>query len=259
MNKVTIAFDIETYKDPIESVDYMSQRPVGISVIGAVLAFEGHPDAYPFVWWGTHPVSWAVHPRVEPKIPDALIPLGVTSFLSWLGGWMSYDATVVGWNSAGFDFQILLEETQNLELSMLVSSLCKLHIDIMYHFACCMGYRLGLDAAAKGMGLAGKQELEGGAHGEAAPGMWKKGVEERRKVIKYLVRDCVTTLETYQAIVANHGLLNWTSKKGRPMSARLGEILTVAEASKLPMPDMSWGTPFDRNYSVGWMADTIKE
>ncbi len=259
MNKVTIAFDIETYKDPIEGIDYMTQRPVGISVIGAVLAFEGHPDLYPFVWWGTHPVSWAVHPKVEPAIPAALSPLGDTSFLSWLGGWMSYDATVVGWNSAGFDFPVLLEETQNPQLSFLVSSLCQQHIDIMYHFACRMGYRLGLDAAAKGMGMAGKHTFEGGGHGEVAPIMWKLGVEQRRKVIDYLVQDCVTTLNTYQAIVANNGIVNWTSKKGRPMSARLGEILTVAEASKLPMPDMSWGTPFDRNYSVGWMADTIKE
>ncbi len=259
MSKVTIAFDIETYKDPIEGVDYMSQRPVGISVIGAVLAFEGSNQWFPFVWWGVESLSWAIHPNVTVPLPFMLNPSGAISFLAWLGGWMSNGATVVGWNSAGFDFSILLEEAQLPAIKIMVTDFCQHHIDIMYHFACRMGYRLGLDAAAKGMGLAGKHTFEGGGHGEVAPVMWKLGVEQRRKVIDYLVQDCVTTLNTYQAIVVNNGTVVWTSKKGRPMSARLGEILTVAEASKLPMPDMSWGTPFDRNYSIGWMTETAKE
>ena len=63
--------------------------------------------------------------------------------------------TLLTWNGLGFDFDILSEESNLLDTCR---QLAANHVDMMFHVFCELGHAVGLDAAAKGMGLAGKTE-----------------------------------------------------------------------------------------------------
>ena len=81
--------------------------------------------------------------------------------------------TIATWNGLGFDFDILAEESGMLvECRMLAIG----HVDMIFHVLCELGYGVGLDAAAKGMRLAGKSK---GMSGELAPCCGLKGAGKR--------------------------------------------------------------------------------
>ena len=67
-------------------------------------------------------------------------------------------------------------------------SLAKSHVDMMFHVLCQLGHGVGLDAAAKGMGLAGKSK---GMSGAVAPVLWAEG--RREEVLQYVAQDVRTT------------------------------------------------------------------
>ena len=88
----------------------------------------------------------------------------------------------------GFDFDILAEESGMLEECR---DLAVSHVDMMFHVFCQLGYGVGLDAAARGMELAGKSK---GMSGVLAPVLWAEG--RREEVLEYVAQDVRTTLES---------------------------------------------------------------
>ncbi len=153
------------------------------------------------------------------------------------------DYTLLTWNGCGFDFDILAEESG---MHKQCKALALNHIDMMFHFHCSKGYPLGLDAAAKGMGLPGKPE---GMDGAKAPELWPA---DPHRVMSYCATDVLNTLAVAEAVEAA-GRLNWTARSGNPNSWPCKKWLTVKEALELPEPDTSWmSTPWAREKFYGW-------
>ena len=119
----------------------------------------------------------------------------------------------------------------------------------MFHIYSKLGYPLGLEKAAKGMGTPGKPE---GMDGEKANQMWRDG--ERKPVIDYCAQDVVSTLALAKAC-EDRGYLKWTSNRG---NARIFEIegawMPVKRAINEPRPDTSWMTdPIPPQNFTGWL------
>src|SRR4030067_168 len=85
----------------------------------------------------------------------------------------------------------------------------KTPLDVRFHVCCRQGYALGLDQAARGMGLPGKPP---GMSGEMAPKYWKAG--RRQEVLAYVAQDGRTTLDLATR-VDQQGRLQWKRKTGR--------------------------------------------
>jgi hypothetical protein len=160
---------------------------------------------------------------------------------------MAAGYTILTWNGLGFDFDILAEESGMVSEC---NDLAVDHIDMMFHVFCLKGYPLGLDKAAKGMGLKGKPL---GISGEMAPRMWAEG--QYQEVLDYVKQDVKTLMELAHAIdMERH--LRWTSNSGRPQRLPLpSSWLTVREAMELPEPDTSWmSNPWPRTKFTKWLA-----
>ena len=155
--------------------------------------------------------------------------------------------TIVTWNGLGFDFDVLAEESGMLEQC---KRLAKCHVDLMFHVLCELGYGVGLDAAAKGMRLAGKTE---GMSGAAAPLLWAEG--RREEVLKYVTQDVKTTLELATTCEAQ-GVMRWIARSGKLRLMALPKgWLSVEAAGKLPEPDTSWmADPLSRKTVMGWLG-----
>ncbi len=121
---------------------------------------------------------------------------------------------------------------------------------MMFHVLCQLGHGVGLDAAARGMGLAGKPE---GMNGGLAPTLWAEG--KREEVLRYVGHDARTTLDVARAC-ESCGEFRWVARSGRLRCMTLGEgWLTVEEALRLPLPDTSWmDEPWPREKFTGWMG-----
>jgi len=119
---------------------------------------------------------------------------------------------------------------------------------MMFHFFCLQGYVLGLDKAARGMGLPGKPD---GLSGAQMPRFWSEG--RYREVLDYLKQDVQLTLRLAQ-VVEQRGCLNWISQRGKACQVRIPRWLTVAEARRLPLPDTTWMTrPWPRSKFTAWL------
>lgn len=81
--------------------------------------------------------------------------------------------TLLTWNGLGFDFPVLADESGLLAECQ---EFARNHVDMMFYILCIRGHRLGLDTAAKGMGLPGKTE---GMTGADAPKLWADGQYEK--------------------------------------------------------------------------------
>ncbi len=124
------------------------------------------------------------------------------------------------------------------------------HVDMMFHVFCELGHGVGLDAAARGMGIAGKTK---GMNGAKAPLLWAEG--KREEVLRYVAQDVRTTMELATACEAC-GAFRWVARSGKVRSVRLSQgWLTVEAALELPLPDTSWmDAPWPRTKFTGWMG-----
>jgi hypothetical protein len=155
--------------------------------------------------------------------------------------------TLLTWNGLGFDLDILAEESGLLPQCR---ALAVAHVDLMFHVFCQLGHGVGLDAAARGMGLAGKTK---GMKGELAPVLWAQG--KREEVLRYVGQDVRTTLDLATACESGREL-RWVARSGKVRSMALpGGWLTVSDALELPLPDTSWmDSPWPRGRFTGWMG-----
>lgn len=228
-----LAFDLEIAKplpDGIE--DWKTIRPLGICC-AATLSGNG---------------TTTFHGRTpNGEIADQLEPLDITQLVEHLVAAVDSGYTILTWNGLGFDFDVLAEESSELQT-------CKVlaldHVDMMFHIFCLKGYPLGLDTAAKGMGLPGKTP---GMTGDKVPIYWAQG--RRVEILDYLIQDVRTTLLLGQA-VEQRRQLRWTSRSGKPQSLPMHDgWLTVRQAIELPEPDTSWmDDPWPRSKFMGWLA-----
>jgi hypothetical protein len=154
--------------------------------------------------------------------------------------------TVATWNGVGFDFDILAEESGMLTQCR---RLALDHVDPMFHILCELGFGVSLQAAARGMKLAGKPE---GMNGAMAPVLWAEG--RREVVLDYVAQDARTTAKLARECEAR-GTFRWITRRRvlRTMELPKG-WLTVEEAERLPEPDTSWmAEPWARAEFTAWL------
>lgn len=157
--------------------------------------------------------------------------------------------TLLSWNGLSFDFPVLASASGMHEVC---AKLALRHVDIMFHVVCVRGHYLGLDKAARGMGLAGKPE---GLSGALVPELWLNG--ERGRVLDYLSQD-VRALMALARAIEDRGGLRWISNSGRENFIEMERLLTVEEALALPLPDTSWMTdPPDRKKLAAWATGAV--
>jgi hypothetical protein len=226
-----LAFDIESTKVMEDASDWRSQRPLGISCAATLLA-----DSYePILWHGGNDRSCPA---------DKMSPQEAAALVDYLEDQTKRGYTLVTWNGVGFDLDVLAEESGMLEACRKLASS---HVDMMFHVLCRLGHGVGLDAAARGMGLAGKTK---GTTGAVAPVLWARG--EREKVLAYVGQDVRTTLELVRECEPL-GALRWISRSGRLRTMRLPDgWMPVEAALELPLPNTSWmDEPWPRERFTG--------
>lgn len=248
-----LSFDIEIAKELPEDGDWEQYRPLGISC--AATLRSGDP----------RPLKW--FPNMSRGRPDegAMSKPELHKLIDYMDEQMSYGFIPLTWNGLKFDFDVLAEESDD---AVSCRKLALNHVDMMFHFFCLKGFPLSLNAATKGMKLGGKTE---GMTGALAPPLWSSNdirlielnrpdlakltpVEKRGHVLEYVSQDVSATLELAEAI-DKAGWLNWTSKKGRPNSARFENgFLTVSKALALPRPGNAWmSDPIKRESFYEWI------
>lgn len=220
-----LAFDIETAKVAVEGIDLLAQRPLGISC-AATLTSDGDLQ----VWQGAGEKMTVRQCR---KLVEYLEMMSRKGYM------------ITGWNSLGFDWDVLAEESGMWETC---KKLAREHIDGMFHFFCQEGVAVGLQAA-KGMGLEGKS-----GSGKDAPAMWAAG--QREEILAYVAQDVKVTLNVILEI-QKRGRMDWIAKSGRLMIYDLPKrkLFTVKEAMKLPLPNTSWMSrpPWLRSKFIDWL------
>ncbi len=230
-----VAFDLEIAALlPPDCRDLDAHRPLGITC--AALAWEYGGTLLTATFCG-HDDGGAITPQMSRPECAALVNL--------LADLIAGGHTLLTWAGCGFDFRTLAEESGCFAEC---AALARAHVDMMLHFHAITGYALGMDAAAKGIGLHGKTD---GVRGTDAPALWAAG--EYATVLAYVAQDVRTTLQVAQA-VERDGNVCWTSRRGRPCTVPVARWLTVDEAHRLPLPDTSWlDAPWPRSKFTAWM------
>ncbi len=225
-----LAFDIETASTAKD--DWHSHRPLGISCAATLLGDSQEPT----LWHGGD--------RANPN--DRVSQEEAAALVEYLSRQVASGYTLLTWNGLGFDLDVLSEESNLLPQCR---ALAIAHVDMMFHAFCQLGHGVGLDAAAHGMGLAGKAK---GIKGADAPVLWAQG--KREGVLAYVAQDVRTTMNLATACEIR-GELCWVARSGKVRSMELPEgWLTVSEAQRLPPPDTSWmDSPWPRERFTGWM------
>ncbi len=226
MTNKYLAFDVETSKVIPENTNWKSCRPLGIACAATYLSDTDEVC----LWQGADRLT-------QPEAAD---------LVAYLRDMVAQGYTILTWNGTGFDFDVLAEESGLLaECRELTVS----HVDMMYHILCRLGFGVSLDAAAQGMGLAGKPE---GMNGAMAPVLWAEG--QRTAVLDYVAQDVRTTAALATACETK-GALRWITKSGKPRTMRLPSgWLTMEQAEQLPQPNTSWmPEPWVRTDFTAWM------
>ena len=230
-----VAFDSEISKIlPGDFRDWKFHRPLGISC--AALQFN---DEEPVVWFSKTSAG---------EYAAKMNRVDIQNLVRYMEEAVSKGWVIVTWNGLGCDFDVLAEESGLFEECRL---LALNHIDVMYHFFCITGYPLGLDKAAKGMGLEGKMQ---GMSGDLAPILWNKG--EYETVIKYVSQDVKTTIDIAKE-VQNKGYVAWTSNSGKYKQILFPDgLYPVYKATQVSSPNTDWiDTPMRREDFFTWALE----
>jgi len=230
-----VAFDLEIARlIPDGAEDWKLYRPFGITCAAAVGS-----DGQPIIWHGSTP---------EGEMADRMSREEAGHMVDHLLIEMEAGKTILTWNGAGFDFDVLAEESGRLEDCQWIALH---HVDMMFHFFCLKGFGIGLDKAAHGMSLPGKTK---GMDGSKAPLYWQEG--RRQEVLDYVCQDVITTYQVCQVVERNRSL-RWVTSRGTSQVLPFPRgWLTVEDAALLPLPDTSWmRTPWPRSKFTGWLKD----
>lgn len=232
--KKFLAFDIETAKIiPERSREILAHRPLGICCIGAFASGEKDPA----VFYSTDDKGTPAPQMTREDISD---------FVDFLIDKAKSGYSIFTWNGAGFDFDVLAEESGRVDDC---KKLASRHVDGLFHVFCVKGFFVGLGAAGE---VVGEGKLEG-VRGGMIPRMWKEGKSE--EVLQYLAQDCRLALAVAEASESNKEL-SWVTRKGSVSSFPLPQgWLSVDEARNLPEPDTSWmdNPPAPRSKFIDWL------
>ncbi len=227
------SFDIETAKIlPEDFGDLHDHRPLGISC--AALWCEDKKQAE--VYYSKNSEGDAAE---KMSVDD------LSRFVDILIEKTNQGYTIVTHNGLGFDFDILAEESERFNDCR---QLAMNHIDMMFHFFCGKGFGIGLNAAAKSIGISKPANI----NGSVAPQLWKEG--NYQQVLDYVAQDCRLTLDIAIAGVKNKKI-TWITRKGSTSYYSLPTgWLSVTEALNLPLPDTSWmDNAWERSKFTAWL------
>jgi len=229
-----LAFDIEIAKLlPAEVKDLKAHRPLGI----ACAALLGADGKEPHVWYSCGP---------DGNPSRRMTPGDLSELVDFMNAQVAAGYTILTWNGLGFDFDILAEESGRLDDCR---RLALDQVDMMFHVFCEKGFRVGLEAAAKGIRTPGKPP---GMNAAMAPHLWAAG--RTNEVLDYVVHDCEITLKVAD-VNEREGYFVWITQRGSPSRFDLPRgWLTVRQALRLPQPDTSWMTsPEPRSKFTNWV------
>jgi hypothetical protein len=230
------AFDIEIVKEiPPDCQDWKTIRPLGISCAATMCSGD------------TEPIKWFHKDESGQPIEGAMTVEELSDLVDFLVMAGNLGIFPLTWNGLMFDFDVLAEESGRNEDCI---ALAMHHVDMMFQFFCVKGYMLGMQTAAKGLGLQGKTE---GMQGSLAPVMWAKSLDDRLKVLEYVGQDARTTLEIAEA-TENQSGFKWISKSGKAQTFRLTEWMPVKDCiASIAKPDNAWMTnPKSREDFMAW-------
>ena len=234
MNRKYLAFDIETAKIlPDDFGDLLSHRPLGICCAAtwaadkdaAQLFYSVGPDGTPTAQMNQNDLS---------KLVDVLLTQTHEGY------------TILTVNELGFDFDVLAEEASRVDDCR---QLALHHVDLLFHIFCEKGFGVGLNAAAKAIGLSKPADVDG----SVAPQLWKN--RQYQRVLEYVAQDCQLTLAIAEAGEKNNAF-QWITKKGSIASFNIPSgWLSVHDAMQLPLPDTSWmDHPWSRSKFTNWLS-----
>lgn len=237
------AFDLEIAKVlPTGETDWHAHRPLGISC-AAIQLSDWDPRGH-----------LLIHYTENPALSHDECQVLVAELQSLANG----GYTLVGWNSASFDWAILAEESG---LHQECAQLALGHVDLMFIVVTLRGHMLGLEKACQGAGVKGKLKdvtlkdgsVLSGMDGARAPELWQAG--EYDAVLAYLADDVRCTLELAQAVEEQQHI-SWLSAKGYPQTVHIPQLYTVAECLRIKREIPHWVTsPVSRRSFVEWMGD----
>jgi len=234
MSSKYIAFDIETAKIlPNDVEDLLAHRPLGICCAATLAVDESKPQLF-------YSKNTDGSPLAKMSKDD------LSKFVDFLLAQAADGYTIVTLNGLGFDFDVLAEESGRQDDC---KQLALSHVDMMFHIFCGKGFCVGLNAAAKAIGLSKPADVDG----SIAPQLWKDGKHDR--VLDYVAQDCKITLNVAVTSEKKRAF-RWITTRGTTASFDIPSgWLTVREAMKLPLPDTSWmNNPWPRSKFTVWLG-----
>lgn len=228
-----LAFDIETAKQtPGDFAQWRLHRPLGICC-AATCADDGETK----LW----------HSTTNGKFAPRMTATDLQLLVAHLCLMAAKGYTLLTWNGASFDFDVLAEESGAHDQCR---NCVHDHVDMMFHIVCRLGYPISLGKVAEGLGIPGKA---GGMTGSDAPKLWAAGKHD--EVLGYVAQDVRLALQIASECEKRKHFA-WITQKGMKKTEPLpGGWKTVREALKLPLPDTSWmKNPISRSDFIGWLT-----
>jgi hypothetical protein len=233
MERKYLAFDIETAKIlPADFGELLSHRPLGICCAAALAANNSASELF--------------YSRKDGPPAPQMTRADLSGLVDFLLAKVADGYTIVTFNGLGFDFDVLAEESGRLDDCR---RLALDHVDMMFHLFCGKGFGVGLNAAAKAIGLS----KPAGVDGSVAPQLWKDG--DHQRVLDYVSQDCRITVDVAVASERQR-VFRWITQKGKVATFDLPRgWLKVKDAVALPLPDTSWmDDPWPRSKFTDWLG-----
>jgi hypothetical protein len=234
MNSKYLAFDIETAKIlPKDVDDLLAHRPLGICCTATLAADQSKAQLF--------------YSKNTDGSPSPMMSKDdLSQFVDFLLARIADGYTIVTLNGLGFDFDVLAEESGRQDDC---KQLALSHVDMMFHIFCGKGFGVGLNAAAKAIGLSKPADVDG----SIAPQLWRDGKHDR--VLDYVAQDCKITLDVAVASEEKRAF-RWITKRDTTASFDIPSgWLKVRDAMKLPLPDTSWmDNPWPRSKFTAWLG-----